>query len=95
MATFMAWDGVEPRRWLAHYICAEIAGPCDDTCLRIADALLGVATIFPRGSEPSEAMKLAFIKAHTAVEGEWLPSEKWEEALDAGLRAALAVLRET
>lgn len=41
--------------------------------------------------EPSDEAKLAFIKAHTNVEGAWFPSDKWEQALTAGLKAAYAV----
>lgn len=39
---------------------------------------------------PSDEAKLAFIKAHTNVMGEWEVTDGWEKALDAGLRAFLA-----
>ncbi len=40
---------------------------------------------------PSDEAKLAFVKAHAAVMGEWEVTDGWEKALDAGLRAAYAV----
>ena len=44
-------------------------------------------------SQPSDEAKLAFIKAHTKVMGEWEVTTGWEEALAAGLKAAYAVDR--
>ena len=45
--------------------------------------------------KPSNKAKLAFIKAHATVMGEWEVTDKWEEALVAGLNAAYAVDLET
>jgi len=61
---------------------------CGDTVLVCPDCVTADA---PEG--PSDPAKVAFVKAHAAVEGEWLPSDKWEEALDAGLRAAYVIDR--
>lgn len=40
---------------------------------------------------PSGAAKVAFIKAHARVEGGWVYTDQWEEALNAGLTAAYRI----